>query len=66
MITLIRDGLVMEVATELQASVFIRSGYKRVEAKKAPVEEKLPDAVVVGDEEPEQKPKRRTTRKPKA
>lgn len=66
MITLIRDGIVMEVATELQASVFIRSGYKRVEAKKAPVEEKLPDAVVVGDEEPEQKPKRRTTRKPKA
>ena len=66
MITLIRDGITMEVATELQASVFIRSGYKRVEAKKAPVEEKLPDDVVVGDEEPEQKPKRRTTRKPKA
>ena len=66
MITLIRDGITMEVATELQASVFIRSGYKRVEAKKTPVEEKLSDAVVIGDEEPEQKPKRRTTRKPKA
>ena len=65
MITLIRDGIVMEVATELQASVFIRSGYKRVEAKKAPVVEKLPDPVVE-NEEPEQKPKRRTTRKPKA
>jgi hypothetical protein len=65
MITLIRDGITMEVATELQASVFIRSGYKRVEAKKASVEEKLSNAVI-GDEEPEQKPKRRTTRKPKA
>ena len=32
MITLVKDGIVMEVATELQASVFIRSGYKRVEA----------------------------------
>ena len=66
MITLIRDGITMEVATELQASVFIRSGYKRIEAKKAPVEEKLSDAVAIGDEEPEQKPKRRTTRKTKA
>ena len=36
MITLVRDGIVMEVATELQASVFIRSGYKRVEAPEAP------------------------------
>lgn len=34
MITLIRDGIVMKVATELQASVFLRAGYKRVE--KAP------------------------------
>lgn len=34
MITLIRDNIVMEVATELQASVFLRSGYKRVD--KAP------------------------------
>ena len=34
MITLMRDGIVMEVATELQASVFLRSGYKRVD--KAP------------------------------
>ena len=36
MITLVRDGIVMEVATELQASVFIRSGYKRVETPEAP------------------------------
>lgn len=36
MITLIKDGIVMEVATELQASVFIRSGYRRVE--EAPAE----------------------------
>lgn len=36
MITLVRDGIVMEVATELQASVFIRSGYKRVEDLEAP------------------------------
>lgn len=36
MITLMRDGIVMEVATELQASLFLRSGYKRVDA--APVE----------------------------
>lgn len=40
MITLVRDGIVMEVATELQASVFIRSGYKRVEA---PVAQKQPE-----------------------
>lgn len=38
MITLVRDGIVMEVASELQASVFLRSGYVRVE--KAPAIEK--------------------------
>lgn len=38
MITLKRDNIVMEVATELQASVFLRSGYVRVE--NAPVEKK--------------------------
>ena len=37
MITLIRDGIVMEVATELQASVFERSGYVRIEKPVAKV-----------------------------
>jgi hypothetical protein len=36
MITLTRDGKVMEVATELQASVFLRYGYTRVD--EAPAE----------------------------
>jgi hypothetical protein len=36
MITLEKDGKRMVVATELQASVFVRSGYKRVEAPEAP------------------------------
>lgn len=31
MITLKRDNIVMEVATELQASVFLRAGYVRVD-----------------------------------
>lgn len=30
MITLVRDGIVMQVASELQASVFERNGYVRV------------------------------------
>lgn len=34
MITLVRDGKRMEVATELQASVMERSGYTRVEPEK--------------------------------
>ena len=42
MITLKRDGIVMEVATELQASVFLRAGYKRVE--QAP-KTSIPDTV---------------------
>lgn len=33
MIRLERDGLVMEVCNELQASVFERNGYVRVKAK---------------------------------
>lgn len=37
MITLERDGVFMEVATELQASVFERSGYKRVEQASATI-----------------------------
>ena len=31
MITLTRDNIIMEVATELQASVFLRAGYVRVD-----------------------------------
>ena len=31
MITLVRDGIVMQVASELQASVFERNGYVRVD-----------------------------------
>ena len=64
MITLIRDGIVMEVATELQASVFERSGYKRIE-KVEHVQVKEPVQVVAPEPEKveEQKPKRRTRKK---
>ena len=50
MITLMRDGITMEVSTELQASVFLRAGYKRVE--QVP-ETSIPDAVAKNDAEPE-------------
>lgn len=57
MITLKKDDVVMEVATELQASVFLRHGYKIVEA--APVAKTAPAAEEVPAEKPaEQKPKR--------
>ena len=64
MITLVRDGIVMEVATELQASVFERSGYKRVE-KVEPVPVTEPVQVVAPEPEKveEPKPKRRTRKK---
>ena len=42
MITLERDGKRMEVATELQASVFMRSGYVKVD-KSAKVETPVAD-----------------------
>ena len=66
MITLIRDGIVMEVATELQVSVFERSGYKRVE-KVEPVAIKEPVTVVTPEPEKEEEPKKpkRRTRKAK-
>ena len=75
MITLVRDGIVMEVATELQASVFIRSGYKRVEAPETPktpernfateAQETAPNAdpeseTPVSDEAPKRRRKRAT------
>ena len=54
----------MEVATELQASVFERSGYKRVD-KVEPVSIKEPETVVTAEPEKEEEPKkpRRRTRK---
>ena len=58
MITLIRDGITMEVATELQASVFLRSGYRRVENKAGAAD-------VAADptkESAAEKPKKRTRR----
>ena len=54
MITLVRDGITMEVATELQASVFLRNGYERVGAK---ADTATADA---GLTETAEKPKRRT------
>jgi len=51
MITLKRDGKVMEVATELQASAFIKNGYEKVEKA-------VPKAETPA-EEAEAKPKRR-------
>ena len=63
MITLVRDNLVMQVATEQQASVFERHGYKRIEDKPIPqtaVAAETTEAPVVADGEMEQsKPKRR-------
>lgn len=56
MITLRRDGITMEVATELQASVFIRNGYKVVEPEKAETTVDLPK-----EDPPAEKPKRRRT-----
>lgn len=64
MITLKRDNIIMEVATELQASVFLRAGYVRVdgadkaaETVKAETVKKEPATEAVPE-----KPKRR--RKP--
>lgn len=55
MISLGKDNVIMEVASELQASVFLRNGYKRIEPKA--------DTAVAADptgEAPAEKPKRRT------
>ena len=62
MITLKRDNIVMEVATELQASVFLRSGYVRVDKEKLMAEATKADPVKEADHVPE-KPKRRSRRK---
>lgn len=43
MITFERDGVVMSVESEIQASAFISSGWKRVEVvEKAPATEQKP------------------------
>lgn len=53
MITLKKDNIVMEVCTEVQASVFLRSGYVRVD--NVPAEA----ADVTAAETPKEAPKRR-------
>ena len=57
MITLIRDGIVMGVATELQASVFERSGYVRIEKPVAKVAAGKPKDVDVPEKVIEEIPK---------
>lgn len=47
MITLKKEGIVMEVATEFEASVFLRSGYVRVETADESVVKAEPDAAEV-------------------
>lgn len=54
MISLSKDNVIMEVASELQASVFLRNGYKRIEPKADTA------AVDPTDGAPTEKPKRRT------
>lgn len=58
MISLKKDNIVMEVATELQTSVFLRNGYERIDAKADTV------AAVTDptDETAAEKPKRRARR----
>ena len=60
MIILEKDGLQMEVCTDVQASVFERNGYKRVTAK--PVPEKEPEPEQEPQPEVEETPKRRRRR----
>ena len=74
MIILQKDGLRMEVCTEVQASVFERNGYKRVDVCK-PAETPISPKVVVEPavetvvetvEEPAPIESKRKGRKPKA
>lgn len=58
MITLKKGNIVMEVATELQASVFLRSGYRRVEDKAGTADV----AADPTEEAAAEKPKKRTRR----
>ena len=74
MIILVKDGLRMEVCTDVQASVFERNGYKRVDAHKAVEKPIAPNAVVEPAvetvvetvEEPAPTEPKRKGRKPKA
>ena len=65
MITLVRDGIMIEVATELQASVFERAGYKRVEQVPDVVVEMTgaPDKAAAPIAEPEPEPPVKETKK---
>ena len=56
MIILERDGLKMEVCTELQASAFLKNGYVRVQTGVEAVQEKPTEAIA-------ETPKRRRRRK---
>ena len=74
MITLRKEGIVMEVSTEFEASVFLRSGYVRVEdaeEQKATVEPKsaevtqaeMPEVHEKAEVQPEKPKRRRRTAK---
>lgn len=72
MITLKKEGVTMEVATEFEASVFLRSGYKRVgndqptatvEAVVAEEAQAEPEAGEKVTAEPEKPKRRRRTAK---
>jgi hypothetical protein len=59
MIILEKDGLRMEVCTDVQASAFERNGYKRVTAEPVPKKEQEPEQE---PEKVEETPKRRRRR----
>ena len=72
MITLKKEGVTMEVATEFEASVFLRSGYQRVgndqtqatvEAVVAEEAQVEPEAVEKAADVPEKPKRRRRTAK---
>lgn len=58
MITLKKDNVVMEVETEVQASVFLRNGYARVD--NVPAEATAETAAETPKEEPKRR-RRKTT-----
>lgn len=60
-IKLERDGKVMEVCNELQASVFIRNGYKVVNDKEQPPKvEKTEETLVKEKPAPKKRSRRKT------
>ena len=58
MITLKKENVVMEVESEIQASVFLRNGYEKV--GNAPAEA-VPDTAEVPKEEPKRRRRKATT-----